>query len=154
MRRAVKFPASLHCYRLLLLLFSPQVPLKVPLQLTWRCGPDMPFGMESNIQSVMVQGTVYVGGGYLYGGEETTVMGYDTCSGKWTKLPPYRAAWFAMTVIHNQLVLVGGSEDGHMSKVVGVWRADRKEWTHPYPEMTAARYQCSASSDWWQSVKW
>ena len=39
------------------------MPLKVPLQLRWRRGPDMPFGMGDYVKSVVVQGRVYVGGG-------------------------------------------------------------------------------------------
>ena len=106
----------------------------------------MPLKIE-RLWSVVIQGTVYVGGGVVnHGSEDNIVMAYDTCSGKWAKLPPYRASTFAMTVIHNQLVLVGGyGEDGNKSKVVGVWRADRKEWTHPYPEMPTARAWCSAA---------
>jgi len=105
----------------------------------------MPFGMESYVQAVVVQGTVYVGGGYAgYKSDNYIVMEYDTQSGKWAGLPPYRACDFAMTVINNQLVLVGGSDNGPRSKVVGVWRAGRREWTYPYPKMATAREQCSA----------
>ena len=89
----------------------------------------MPFGMESYVQAVVVQGTVYVGGGYAgYKSDNYIVMEYATQSGKWAGLPPYRACDFAMTVINNQLLLVGGVEHTY-SKVVGVWRADRREWT-------------------------
>ena len=50
-----------------------------------------------------------------------------------------------MTAINNQLVLVGGYEHGGGgSKVLGVWDADNKQWTHPYPEMHTARFLCSA----------
>ena len=28
--------------------------------------------------------------------------------------------------------------------MLGVWDADKKQWTHPYPEMHTARSQCSA----------
>ena len=42
-----------------------QVPLEFPLQLSWRRGPDMPFWMSGYVQSVVVEGTVYVGGGYV-----------------------------------------------------------------------------------------
>ena len=60
-------------------------------------------------------------------------------------LPPYRACEFTMTVISKQLVLVGGLEPGGCSsKVLGVWRTESKEWTHPYPDMPTARFQCSA----------
>ena len=71
-------------------------------------------------------------------------MRYDTRSGKWTNLQLYKAKHFAMTVIHNQLVLVGGIENGLYSRVLCVWRADSKEWTHPYPEMPTGRLDCSA----------
>ena len=101
------------------------------------------------VQSVVqvVEGTVYVGGGYAGPGSENNyiVMTYDISTGKWVTLPPYRAQGFAMTAINNQLVLVGGKEHvGGRSKVVGVWDADNKQWTHPYTEMHTARVWCSA----------
>ena len=106
----------------------------------------MPFRMGDCVQSVVVQGRVYVGGGSAgwRSDDKYMVMEYDISSGKWAKLPPYRACYFAMTVIKNQLVLVGGSEHGDSSKVLGVWRAESKEWTHPYPDMPTARSQRSA----------
>ena len=114
----------------------------------WRHGPDMPFGMTDYVQSVVVQGRsrVYVGGGYAgcRSEDNNIVMEYDISSGKWTELPPYRACDFAMTAINNQLVLVGGGGHGGSSKVLGVWRAESKEWTHPYPDMPTARPHCSA----------
>ena len=106
----------------------------------------MPFGMAGSLRSVVVQGRVYVGGGWVGLGndDDFTVMEYDISSGKWAKLPPYRACYFAMTVINNQLVLVGGEERYIYSKVLSVWRAESKEWTHPYPDMPTARSHCSA----------
>ena len=123
-----------------------QVPLKLPLKLSWRRGPDMPFGMSYYVQSVVVEGTVYAGGGYAGPDNDNDyiVMTYDISTGKWATLPPYRESDFAMTAINNQLVLVGGYEHVDSSKVLGVWDADKKQWTHPYPEMNTARYGCSA----------
>ena len=104
----------------------------------------MPFRMEGYIQSVMVQRTVYVGGGWAGRDNSYIIMEYDTRSGKWGMLPPYRLCYFAMTVINNQLVLVGGlDKQNRMRKLLGVWRTDSKEWTHPYPDMPTA---CSGSS--------
>ena len=121
-----------------------QVPLKIPLQLKWRLGPDMPFVMHEPL-SVVIQGTVYVGGGWVYVDKDpSTVMEYNTHSRKWDKLPPYRACLFTMTAINNQLVLVGGKECDIKIKALGVWRADSKKWTHPYPDMPTARSGCSA----------
>ena len=98
------------------------------------------------MQSVIVQGTVYVGGGIAgyVSPNNYIVMAYDTTSGKWATLPPYRALSFGMTVINNHLVLVGGWAGGNKIKVVGVWRPDSKEWTHPYPDMPTPRAYCSA----------
>ena len=122
-----------------------QVPLKLPLQLKWRHGPDMPFGMSGTIQSVQVQGTLYVGGGRAAGDNDHIVMTYDISAGKWATLPPYSKCRFAMTAIDRHLVLVGGQGcDGVRSKVLGVWSKDNKKWTHPYPDMTTSRRSCSA----------
>ena len=121
-----------------------QVPLKLPLQLKWRRGPDMPFGMTDYIQSVLVQGILYVGGGAADGDNAYIVMTYNIGAGKWATLPPYSEHKYAMTVIDNYLVLVGGRRcDDSYSKVLGVWRADIKKWTHPYPNMTTPRRSCS-----------
>ena len=124
-----------------------QIPLEFPLQLSWRCGPDMPFRMEGYVQSVVVEGTVYVGGGHavINSDNNYTVMTYDISTGKWATLPPYRVRSFAMTAINNQLVLVGGiNHRDYKRKVLCVWDADNKHWTHPYPEMHTARSNCSA----------
>ena len=105
----------------------------------------MPLGMGGYVQSAIVKGTVYIGGGYADQVDPNTyiVMAYDTCLGKWAKLPPYRARDFGMTVINNQLTLVGGYH-GDKIKAVGMWRPDSKEWTHPYPDMPTPRSHCSA----------
>ena len=90
---------------------------------------------------------MYVGGGrasYVASDNDYIVMTYDISTGKWATLPPYRAYGFAMTSINNQLVLVGGNKNGDSSKVLGVWDANKKQWTHPYPEMHTARKSCSA----------
>ena len=125
------------------MLLPLQVPLKLPLQLKWRRGPDMPFGM-GDIQSVQVQGTLYVGGGETGGDNDYIVMTYDISAGKWATLPPYSTHRFAMTAINNHLVLVGGRGHDGVSKVLGVWSEDSKKWTHPYPDMTTPRTSCSA----------
>ena len=116
----------------------------------------MPFGMDSYVQSVVIQGKLYVGGGYAGSGsyKKYIIMVYDINTKMWTTLPPYRLSHFAMAVINQQLVLVGGGDNvGDYSKVLGVWVADRKVWIHPYPEMPTARYNCSvAVSNKWLVV--
>ena len=90
---------------------------------------------------------MYVGGGSagLLFDNDYIVMEYDTRSGKWGRLPPYRLGYFAMTVINNQLVLVGGvDKQNRRSRKLGIWRTDNKKWTHPYPDMPTARSRASA----------
>ena len=102
--------------------------------------------MSHYVQSVVVQGRVYVGGGEALDDniDSYIVMEYDIGSGNWTKLPLYEVYYFALTVINNQLVLVGGWDSYSASKVLGVWRAESTEWTHPYPDMPTARSSSSA----------
>ena len=112
----------------------------------------MPFVMSHYIQSVQVQGTLYVGGGYHADSDDNNdhnyiIMVYDISAGKWATLPPYSTRNFAMTAINDHLVLVGGRRcDGVSSKALGMWSEDCKKWTHmhPYPDMTTPRCLCSA----------
>lgn len=132
-----------------------QAPRKAPnLELKWSSGPDAPLGMRGYVQSVKIQGRVYIGGGHMGRGtiDKHTIMRYDIHSEKWSLLPPYRMCDFAMaTTVGGRLVLVGGEEGGRKSKTLGVWGGSRdddeeegKEWTHPYPEMPTARSDSSA----------
>ncbi len=110
----------------------------------------MPCKMGVSIQSVVIQGNLYAGGGRTnllstYCLTDYVVMEYALGSKEWATLPQYRSCYFAMTAINNQLVLIGGREDkGTYSKMLGVWDTDTKTWTHPYPDMPTARSRCSA----------
>ena len=118
----------------------------------------MPFEMSDYVQSVVVQGKVYVGGGEPGYAIDNSyiVMEYDTRSGKWAELPPYKVHHFTMTVINNQLVLVGGWK-GVSSKILSVWRAESTKWMYPYPDMPTARsavvhhkWLVVAGGWWWE----
>ena len=118
-----------------------------PLQLDWRRGPDMPFSMNTYIQSVEVDRTVYVGGGDADKDEDNyTVIAYSMQSCKWHTLPPYSAMSFAMTTINNKLILVGGYNDGSEVDQLGVWKTDSNQWTRPFPPMPTPRSSPSATS--------
>ena len=108
----------------------------------------MPFGMSGHVQSVLLQGKIYVGGGftgdYIDNDNDHLIMEYDIATGEWNTLPWYKANNFTMTLINNKMVLVGGLEQGLATNVLGVWEADCKEWTYPFPEMLTARSCCSA----------
>lgn len=108
----------------------------------------MPFEMHGYVQSVVVQGSVYVGEGNGGNGSPDNnciVMKFDTILGKWITLPPYGACDFAMAVVNNQLVLVGGKEhDGGRINALEMWKPEDNRWTYPFPSMPTARSGCSA----------
>ena len=121
--------------------------IKFPLQVKWTCGPDMPFGMSGYLQSVTIQDTVYVGGGDTdwKSPKNYIVMAYNTRSCKWHQLPPYTTRCFAMVVINNQLVLVGGNVSTyHSTNLLGMWDTSSRQWTCPYAPMPTARSYPSA----------
>lgn len=105
--------------------------------------------MDDYIQSVVVRGKVYVGGGRgrVGGYSSNIIMEYDSVAKKWSKLPSYITGQFSMAVVNRQLVLVGGD---NKSTGVGVWKAGSKEWIYPYPDMPTPRSCCSAVAhfDW------
>ena len=118
-----------------------------PLQLDWRRGPDLPLSMSIYIQSVEVDGTVYVGGGHADKGVDNyTVMAYSMQTCKWHTLPPYSARWFAMTTINNKVIVVGGYHNHSVVNQLGVWKTDSKQWTRPFPAMPTPRSSPSATS--------
>ena len=106
----------------------------------------MPFAMSDFIQSVLVQETVYFGGGDADPLDRShIVLAYNTSTGNWTELPCYKTRYFGMTKINNKLIIVGGWEGTRVrSKVVGVWGPGANSWSHPYPNMPTARSRCSA----------
>ncbi len=106
----------------------------------------MPVAM-SNIQSVEINDTVYVGGVTDRDVDDYIVMAYNTQSCQWHTLPPYSTRGFAMTTINNKLVVVGGrNREGSDSSELGEWQPDSNQWTRPFPPMSTPRYVHSATS--------
>ena len=87
-----------------------------------------------------------MGGGYASSiNNRYIVMTYSFISQEWSQLPQYTARYFAMTIIHNKLTLVGGYDcNDRDTNVLGVWDADGRKWTHPYTPMPTPRYDSSA----------
>ncbi len=108
----------------------------------------MPVPMSGLIQSVEINGTVYVGGGYTDRGEDDyVVMAYNTKSCLWRTLSPYSTREFGMTSVNNKLVLVGGRNKYYSdSNELSEWQTDSNQWTHPFPPMSISRYWPSATS--------
>jgi len=105
----------------------------------------MPFAMTTYIQSIVIEDTLYVGGGFSYHGNKHRVMTFNARS-NWSLLPPYRAKWYAMTSIKDRLVLVGGFAEGCESAKLGVWETSSKIWMKPYTPMPTPRWCPSAIS--------
>ncbi len=109
----------------------------------------MPAAMSNYIQSVEINDTVYVGGGYTDREDDKyIVMTYNTQSCQWHTLPPYSTRGFAMTTINNKLVVVGGSnrDRSDSSSELGEWQPDSIQWTYPFPPMPTPRLCPSATS--------
>ena len=109
---------------------------------SWRKAKRMPWRLES-AQSVVLDGNVYVGSG-------KTVIVYHTEQDEWHQLPNPPQKDFSMAVLNDKLVLVGGM-DIHgifvqriLDKLT-VWDQANGNWTHPFPNMPAARYNVSSA---------
>ena len=112
----------------------------------WETGPAMPVGMSGYLQSVVIETTVYVGGGHAnYADREAVVMCYNSNTGKWKKLSEYCSRHFAMAMLKGQLVLVGGcNHDYEDSGTLGIWDTAEEQWKFPWQPMPTRRSNSSA----------
>ncbi len=95
--------------------------------------------------AVVLNGKVYVGGGNAGSevSEEDTliIQVYTPGSDGWSRLPECPVKWFAIAVLNQQLVLVGGISHGHiLQSTVLVWDSTSQRWTTPYPNMPTAQW--------------
>lgn len=92
-------------------------------------------GMTFYPQAVIFKGKIYVGGGSTSAeniDQYAVVTCYDAELNQWTALPGYSYVFFAMTMINEQLVLIGGRQP-HTAKTtntVGVWSESVRRWTY------------------------
>ena len=101
--------------------------------------------MSITVQSVVIEDFVYVGGGVTGNSYDScTVMKLDLQLDVWTKLPQYTAAYFAMTSLTNQLVLVGGWNPVTWKQTNHIALFASERWTSPYPPMNTARDSSTA----------
>ena len=110
----------------------------------------MPIRMFGYPRVVMFKEKVYIGGGMTDSNMDgVTVMVYEPMQDSWDSLPPYTYRYFAMAVVDDQLVLVGGRKVvGNYDKTnkLGVWNEQSKRWTHPLPPMTTACHTPSVAT--------
>ena len=117
------------------------------LQFTARPACEMPFAMGHYVQSVVVQGMLYVGGGDS--DYDKVILEYGTATKEWSRIK-CKLCYFTMAVINNQLVRIGGYMKGGRNNQLGVWNDCTRKWEYPYQPMSIARDRCSVvvSSGW------
>ena len=100
----------------------------------------MPFGIRYSPQAIELNGRVYLGGGKSEKSKQDLLLVYEPSHEVWATMPPYQYELFAMTVIEDQLVLVGGEDvrSRIRTNTLGVWDEALCYWTHPFPPMLTA----------------
>ena len=105
----------------------------------------MPTKMAAEVQSVVIDKYVYVGGGSADSiSGKCTVMELDLQRDEWTKLPQYGFEFFAMMSLANQLVLVGGYDSATRKQTNRIAVYDNGKWCHQHPPMNTARSSSTA----------
>ena len=100
-------------------------------------------------QAVVFKEKLYIGGWNASSDERRqTVVVYDPKQDSHDTLPPYRYQYFAMVVVNNQLVLVGGWDIENIKETdkLGVWNEHSSSWTHSLPSLTTGCYRPSVAT--------
>ena len=124
----------------------PPSELQLPLTLKWRWCRNMPCVMVSP-QSVTLGEDMFVGRGLtdsLYDDDDHTVYQYHPPTDQWVPLPQYECVSFAMAILTNKLVLVGGYNTStyQVTNQIAVWDTEgiSRGWKHSYPPMTTPHH--------------
>ena len=102
----------------------------------------MEYGMSEYPHCVVLERSVYVGGGDTYGGDgEHYIQVFNMKTKQWSRLPRYGYSRFAMTVINHHLTLVGGWHVGRaeVTNLLAVYEPSSQHWTYPYHPMPTPR---------------
>ena len=97
-----------------------------------------------NSQGVVLDGTLYLGGGYT-GNSKTDATVYTYDSRTWVSLSDCPFKWSALSVLNNELILVGGKEIGSSksnsvyTNKIAVWSKKNKTWDFSLPLMIVPR---------------
>ena len=122
--------------------------LEVPLTLQWKRGRKMITGMTFYPQAVVLKGRVYIGGGST-NDQDAVVTYYDIERNQWSALPLYSERFFAMTMIREELVLIGG-RNLHMptktSTKIVIWSESIQGFAVKRPPMGVLLTACDAAT--------
>ena len=116
--------------------------MKWPLELKWRRGKDLPFGVR-RAHTVVLDEKLYIGGGFAKdGNDQYVVIQYDLPTETCSLLPNNTSMWFSMASVNGQLLLAGGSSN---SQGIQVWNPDDCCWVpSSYPNMLDSKMHFAA----------
>ena len=101
----------------------------------------MKYGMSVYPHCVVLERSVYVGGGVTYGDDEYYIQVFNIKTNEWSRLPRYEYRYFAMNVINHHLTLVGGCGGRwEVTNQLAVYEPSSQQWTYPYNPMPTPRY--------------
>jgi len=108
----------------------------------------MLFGLSDYVQSVVLQGSMYVGSGWCRKRSDNNylILKFEFEMQKWKQVSiSYTARDFAMVAVEDRLVLVGGCDPSNRdTNLLGMLSPDESEWQRPYKPMPTARHNASA----------
>ena len=105
------------------------------VSLHWEKRNDLPAPV-AGAHSVWLNGKLYVGGGYIFGGSFAQLLVYSPSEDSWEVIPT-PTEHYALATYHSQLVLVGGRDPTTDKSTSKVWLLeDRSCVPHPtVPDM-------------------
>ena len=102
--------------------------LHFPLSFEWK--------KEASMQQGVRFGDTIIIGSQVYCRSANTVHQYDPASGTWTVLPKVPVELFSIASLNEQLVVVGGLDEGSRStakaKTIYAWDSQNEKWTTPF----------------------
>ena len=101
----------------------------------------MECGMTIYPHCVVLERSVYVGGGFTDYDNEHFIQVYNLDTDNWSYLPRYQYKRFAISIINSHLTLVGGCDDHwKVTNQLAVYKPSSQHWTYPYHPMPTPRY--------------
>ena len=82
----------------------------------------MEYGMTYYPHCVVLERSVYMGGGSTYGDDDAYfIQVYDLDTDNWSRLPRYQYKRFAVSIINSRLTLVGGCDRGEITNQLAAY---------------------------------
>ena len=119
--------------------------LTEPVNIKWEEGAPAPVATSSHT-AALFNGSIYVGGGVCVDSDDKYKINiYHPDTNKWDDATDTPHAFFAMTVLVDKLIIVGGKVRGS-SKATNKLLTLQSDWWKDYSQMLTARFFASAVS--------